>query len=85
MARAVRGHFEPGERIAVWAQNIPEWVMLEFGCAMAGVVLVTVNPAFRAHEVKYVLTQSRSAGLFVVPEHRGNPRPGPAGGRPRAS
>ena len=73
VARAVRGHFEPGERIAVWAQNIPEWVMLEFGCAMAGVVLVTINPAFRAHEVKYVLTQSRSAGLFVVPEHRGNP------------
>jgi fatty-acyl-CoA synthase len=72
-ARALRAHFEAGERVAVWAPNIPEWVMLEFGCAMAGVVLVTVNPAFRAHELQYVLTQSRSAGLFVVPEFRGNP------------
>jgi acyl-CoA synthetase (AMP-forming)/AMP-acid ligase II len=73
VARALRAHFEPGERVAVWAPNVPEWVLLEFGCAMAGIVLVTVNPAFRAHELQYVLTQSRSAGLFVVPEFRGNP------------
>jgi fatty-acyl-CoA synthase len=72
-ARALRTRFEPGERVAVWAPNIPEWVMLEFGCAMAGIVLVTVNPAFRSHELEYVLNQSRSAGLFVVPEFRGNP------------
>lgn len=61
-ARALRAHFEPGERVAVWAQNLPEWVMLEFGAALAGVVLVTVNPAFRAQELEYVLKQSRSAG-----------------------
>jgi fatty-acyl-CoA synthase len=72
-AHALRTRFEPGERVAVWAPNIPEWVMLEFGCAMAGIVLVTVNPAFRSHELEYVLNQSRSAGLFVVPEFRGNP------------
>ena len=47
--------------------------MVEFGAAMAGVVLVTVNPAFQPEEVKYVLTQSRSAGIFVLPEFRGNP------------
>ena len=46
--------------------------MLEFACAMAGVVLVTINPAYRAKEVTYVLTQSRSSGVFVVPEYRGN-------------
>ncbi len=72
-ARALRAHFEPGERVAVWAQNLPEWVMLEFGCAMAGVVLVTVNPAFRAQELGYVLKQSRAAGVFVVEAFRGNP------------
>src|SRR5436309_1226067 len=44
-AKALRARFKPGERVAVWAQNIPEWVMCEFGCAFAGVVLVTVNPA----------------------------------------
>ena len=69
----MRAHFEPGERVAVWAQNLPEWVMLEFGCALADVVLVTVNPAFRAHELAYVLKQSRAAGVFVVESFRGNP------------
>ena len=49
-ARALLTRFKPGERIAVWAQNIPEWVMLEFGAGMAGMVLVTVNSAFRANE-----------------------------------
>src|SRR4030095_4363444 len=72
-ARALLTRFKKGERIAVWAQNIPEWIMLEFGAGMAGMVLVTVNPAFRANEVQYVLTQSRSAGIFVVNGFRGNP------------
>ena len=72
-ARALLSRFKPGERIAVWAQNIPEWMMLEFGAGMAGMVLVTVNPAFRAREVEYVLKQSRSAGVFVVNSFRGNP------------
>ena len=36
-------------------------------------VLVTVNPAFRAHEVEYVLNQSNASGIFVLPEFRGNP------------
>ena len=36
--------FSPGERVTVWAPNLPEWVLLEFGAARAGVVLVTVNP-----------------------------------------
>ena len=72
-ARALLTRFSPGERIAVWAQNIPEWVMLEFGAAMAGMVLVTVNPGFRVREVEYVLKQSRSVGVFVVSGFRGNP------------
>ncbi len=72
-ARALLSRFRPGERIAVWAQNLPEWMMLEFGAGMAGMVLVTVNPAFRAREVEYVLKQSRSAGVFVVNGFRGNP------------
>jgi fatty-acyl-CoA synthase len=72
-ARSLVERFKPGERIAVWAQNIPEWVMLEFGAGMAGMVLVTVNPAFRAKEVEYVLKQSRSVGVFVVSGFRGNP------------
>jgi fatty-acyl-CoA synthase len=72
-AHALLTRFEPGEHVAVWAHNIPEWVLLEFGAALAGVVLVTVNPALRAAEVEYVLTQSKAAGLFVVPTFRGYP------------
>src|SRR5207237_2589954 len=72
-ARALLSRFKPGERIAVWAQNLPEWVMLEFGAGMADMILVTVNPAFRAREVEYVLKQSRAAGIFVVNGFRGNP------------
>ena len=72
-ARALLTRFKPGERVAVWAQNIPEWVMLEFGAGIAGMILVTVNPGFRAKEVEYVLKQSRSAGVFVVNGFRGNP------------
>src|SRR5580692_12685982 len=72
-ARALRARFEPGERVAIWAHNIPEWIMVEFGAAMTGVILVTVNPAFRSSEVEYVLKQSRSAGILVVTEFRGNP------------
>src|SRR3954463_491152 len=72
-ARALSTRFKKGERIAVWAQNLPEWIMLEFGAGMAGLVLVTVNPAFRANEVQYVLKQSRSSGVFVVNSFRGNP------------
>jgi len=72
-ARALLQHFKPGERIAVWAQNLPEWIMLEFGAGLAGVVLVTVNPGFRGRELEYVLKQSRSAGVFVAHSFRGNP------------
>src|SRR5271170_6533541 len=60
-ARALLGRFSPGERVAVWAPNIPEWEVLEFGAALAGLVLVTVNPAYRPSELKYVLEQSEAA------------------------
>ncbi|MEC9394705.1 MAG: AMP-binding protein [Actinomycetota bacterium] len=77
-ARALRVRFEPGERVAVWAPNVPQWVVLEFACAVANIVLVTVNPAFQARELQYVLTQSGSAGLILLPEFRGNPMLGTA-------
>jgi fatty-acyl-CoA synthase len=72
-ADALLGRFEPGERIAVWAPNIPEWEIVEFGAALAGMILVTVNPAYKPGELKYVLEQSGSSGIFFMPEFRGNP------------
>jgi len=71
-ARALLGRFEPGEHVAVWANNVPEWLLLEFGAALAKLVLVTVNPAYRPRELDYVLRQSRAAGLFHVRGFRGN-------------
>jgi fatty-acyl-CoA synthase len=69
-ARALTTRFAPGERVAVWAPNLPEWVILEFAAALAGLVLVTVNPAYRAAELAYVLNQSDASGIFLVPEFR---------------
>jgi len=70
LARGLATRFAPGERVAVWAPNIPEWVILEFGAALAGLVLVTVNPAYRPAELAFVLNQSEAAGIFLVPEFR---------------
>src|SRR5689334_9278484 len=64
--------FSPGERITVWAPNIPEWIILHYGAALAGLVVVTANPALRAAELRYVLEQSRSAGLFHTAAFRGS-------------
>src|SRR6478672_5831909 len=72
VARALLARFSPGERVAVWAPNLPEWLLLEFGAALAGVVLVTVNPAYQRHELAYVLGQSGASGVFLVREWRGN-------------
>lgn len=66
-------HFEPGEHVAVWAHNLPEWVIVEYGAALAGLTLVTVNPSLQPGEAKYILGQSKAAGLLLVPEVRGNP------------
>jgi fatty-acyl-CoA synthase len=69
-ARSLLGRFAPGERVAVWAPNIPQWPVLQFGAALAGITLVTVNPLYRAKELRYVLSQSRAAGVFLVPTVR---------------
>src|SRR5215469_13820948 len=64
--------FSPGERITIWAPNIPEWIILQYGAALAGLIVVTANPALRAPELRYVLEQSRSAGLFHTAAFRGS-------------
>lgn len=72
IAYALLAKFEPGERVAIWAPNLPEWVLVEYAAALAGVVLVTVNPAYQPKELKYVLEQSGAAGILLLPEFRGN-------------
>jgi fatty-acyl-CoA synthase len=57
---------EKGDHVAVWGQNVPEWVTLQFATGKVGAVLVTINPAYKSHELKYVLEQSDSAALFLT-------------------
>jgi len=77
LALAVR--FEPGERVAVWAPSLPESLILSYAAAMAGLVLVPVNPVLRAGEVRHMLRQSGAAGVFVIPEFRGEDLAGTLG------
>src|SRR5262249_53404418 len=55
-----------GDHVAIWATNLPEWVVLQFATARIGAVLVTINPAYRAHELRYVLKQSDAAALVLT-------------------
>jgi fatty-acyl-CoA synthase len=60
----------PGDRVGVWATSCAEWPILQFGCALAGVVLVNVNPANRTHELSFVLRKSRMRALFLYTHGR---------------
>jgi fatty-acyl-CoA synthase len=71
VARALLATFAPGDRIAVWAPNSAKWIVLQHGVALAGMVLVALNPAYRAREMSFVLRQSAAAGLFCPEHHRG--------------
>lgn len=73
LARAIASRHAEGARVAVYANNIPEWVLLELACGLAGVILVTVNPAYQKRELKFVLEQSRSEAIYYVSDFRGNP------------
>ncbi len=57
--------FEKGDRVGVWSPNNVEWLLTQYATAKAGLVLVTINPAYRAHEVAYVLAQSGCKGLMI--------------------
>jgi fatty-acyl-CoA synthase len=53
----------PGDRVGIWAPNCAEWVLLQYGTAKMGAILVNINPAYRSHELAYVL---RQAGISVL-------------------
>src|SRR5258708_12537814 len=55
-----------GERVVLWATNVPEWVVLQFAVAKIGAVLVTANTSLRARDIDYVLRQSEAATLIAI-------------------
>ena len=64
-ARALLRRFVPGDRVATLAGASPEVLLLQLGAALAGIILVTLNPASRAQEMEYLLTQSEARGIFL--------------------
>jgi len=56
----------PGERVVVWATNVPEWIVLQFALAKIGAILVTANTSLRARDVDYLLRQSEAATLVTI-------------------
>ena len=58
--------FQKGDRIGIWAPNCAEWVVTQFATAKAGLILVTINPAYRLSEVEYALNKVGCAGLITA-------------------
>jgi len=55
-----------GDHVSIWANNVPEWVILQFATAKIGAVLVTINTSYKSAELEYILHQSDSSALFLV-------------------
>ena len=66
----VRVGLKPGERLAIWSPNNAEWIVAQFAAAKAGLILVTLNPAYRATEIEFTLNKAGCAGIIAVSEYR---------------
>lgn len=55
-----------GEKVAIWATNVPHWVSLMFATAKIGAVLITVNTGYKTSEIEYLLTQSDTENLVII-------------------
>ncbi|ODU07622.1 MAG: hypothetical protein ABS81_00510 [Pseudonocardia sp. SCN 72-86] len=72
-ARALLARHPVGSHLGIWAPNIPEWTVFQCGAALAGMVIVTINPTFREAEARFSLTQSGAVACFTYPAFRGSP------------
>jgi fatty-acyl-CoA synthase len=55
-----------GDRVGIWAPNLPEWTIVQYATAKVGIILVNINPAYRTHELEYVLNQAGIAMLVAA-------------------
>jgi fatty-acyl-CoA synthase len=55
-----------GDHVGIWAKNVPDWLTFMFATSKIGVVLVTVNTAYKSHELDYVLKQSDMKALAII-------------------
>ncbi|MGV9409798.1 AMP-binding protein [Nocardia sp. NPDC003693] len=56
-----------GDRVGIWAPNCPQWTLVQYATAKIGAVLVNINPAYRSHELRYVLRQAGIRTLVAAP------------------
>jgi fatty-acyl-CoA synthase len=70
VAFALAGFAERGSFIAIWAPNVIEWPIIQYGAALAGMVLVAINPALREQELHYALQHSGSRVLLYADANR---------------
>ena len=61
-----------GDRVGIWAANCSEWVLAQFGTALAGFILVNINPAYRVHEFEYAVRKAGCRALILSPGHKTN-------------
>jgi fatty-acyl-CoA synthase len=54
----VQRGIQPGDRVGIWSPNTPEWTLIQYATAQIGALLVTINPAYRVHELEFALNQS---------------------------
>ena len=67
-ARGLAGlGLQAGDRVGVWAGSCAEWILLQLACPRIGVVLVSVNPAYRASDLGYIIRKSKMAAIFHFP------------------
>ena len=63
---------QKGDHVAIWATNVPEWLITLFATAKIGAVLVTVNTAYKVFELEYLLRQSDSKALVMIDHFKKN-------------
>src|SRR5271169_2284103 len=71
-AGLLRLGLQPGDRVGVWSPNNSEWVLTQFASAKAGLILVNINPAYRAHEFEYAMNKVGCKALILSAGFRGN-------------
>ena len=59
-----------GDKVAVWATNVPHWVTLQFAVARIGAILITVNINYKISEIEYILKQSEAENIFIIDGYR---------------
>jgi fatty-acyl-CoA synthase len=70
-ARWLLEHAQPGDRVAVWARNSPEWVIAEYGCALAGLILASWNTAWTDHEARHAIELTDPRIILAEADTRG--------------